>query len=91
MSPMDRDPQRQIGGLWCREVLEYLPDYLDGSLDSELRAAADAHLAGCDWCARFGGRYAGLVDTLRRELAPAEPVPEALADRLDAWLERELG
>ncbi len=91
MSPMQRPPQRQIGGLWCRDVLECLPDYLDGSLDPELCAAAEAHLAGCDWCARFGGRYAGLVDALRRELAPAEPLPEGLAGRLDAWLDRTLG
>lgn len=56
---------RLIGGLWCTDVLAALSDYLDGTLPPELKAKADAHLAACDNCARFGADVAGML----RELA----------------------
>jgi anti-sigma factor RsiW len=63
-------PERHVGGLWCREVLEHLPDLLEGDLPADTTAAVHAHLAGCDLCTRFGGAYAGVVATLRRPLPP---------------------
>ncbi|MCA9565980.1 MAG: zf-HC2 domain-containing protein, partial [Myxococcales bacterium] len=49
--------QQTIGGLTCGEVLELLPDFLEGSISTEQRASIEEHLAGCDWCERFGGEY----------------------------------
>jgi anti-sigma factor RsiW len=81
--------QRFLGGLWCRDVMERLPDYVDGTLDeAELRAVQD-HVAGCRWCERFGGRYGALVGALRTPEAPA--VPEGMAERLEQRLARLLG
>jgi anti-sigma factor RsiW len=71
--------QRQIAGVWCGEVLERLPDYVDGALDPAEVARVEAHLAGCDWCERFGGSYGDLVRALR---ARRDPSPAGLADRL---------
>jgi len=34
----------------CAELVSQLSDYIDGSLDSESRAALEAHLAECDKC-----------------------------------------
>lgn len=34
----------------CNELLDYLSDYIDRSLDDELAAEAQAHLATCQNC-----------------------------------------
>ena len=36
--------------LVCRQVVELISDYLDGGLPADVRAAVEAHLAGCDGC-----------------------------------------
>ena len=36
--------------LVCREVVELISGYLDDALPADVRAAVDAHLAGCDGC-----------------------------------------
>jgi len=36
--------------LVCREVVELISGYLDDALPADVRAAVDAHLAGCDVC-----------------------------------------
>lgn len=86
----DRPAARRVAGLWCGDVLERLPDYLDGALATADRGAVDAHLADCDWCARFGGEYGGVVARLRAGLSASEPDP-AVAERLADRLARELG
>lgn len=57
--------ERQVGGLWCHEVLQKLDAFVDGTLDEAASAAVRAHTAGCDNCARFGGAYGALVQALR--------------------------
>lgn len=79
---------RLIAGLWCGDVLAALPDWVDGVLPAEVQEAARAHLAGCDWCERFGGRYGALVAGLRAEVRPA--MPAGAAQRLDEHLARAL-
>jgi anti-sigma factor RsiW len=72
MDPLDRE----VGGLRCRDVLDALPDFLDGAIDDALHARVLDHLAGCDRCERFGGEYGAVVSALRRELAIPRPAPE---------------
>jgi anti-sigma factor RsiW len=36
----------------CREMVELMSDYLDGSLDAPERARFEAHLASCNGCTR---------------------------------------
>jgi anti-sigma factor RsiW len=36
----------------CREIVELVTAYLDGSLDREVRDAFERHVAGCDGCER---------------------------------------
>jgi anti-sigma factor RsiW len=36
--------------LVCRDVVELLNGYLDDALPADVRAAVEAHLAGCDGC-----------------------------------------
>lgn len=75
---------RQVGGLFCFEVLERLSDYVDGELPPEAKAQVDAHLAGCDACTKFGGEFGAVVAALRKSLRhDDEPSADALA-RLDS-------
>ena len=39
--------------LSCKEVVELVTDYLEGTLPDELRLKMEAHLAGCDGCTHY--------------------------------------
>lgn len=80
------DEQRLYGGIRCGEVLEALPDYLDGQVASGVREQIDTHLRQCAVCERFGGRYKRTVATLRSHLGAAAAVDEATYRRLiERW------
>ncbi len=83
------DP-RQVGGLWCHEVLDLLEPYLAGDLDAERRDAIEAHLRGCDHCAAFGGAYREVVAALRRTLGAVPSLDAERAERLARRLQRAL-
>lgn len=77
---------RNVAGITCSAVLAALSDYLDGEVSDAQRAQVNAHLAGCDVCERFGGRFAATVGALRRHLA--EPaVTDARLGELAALLD----
>lgn len=77
-----------IAGLSCSQVLERLSDYLDGDLPPAERERLEAHLRGCDRCARFGGELRGVVDALRRHLARSQALPGGFRERLRRAMER---
>lgn len=64
---------RNVGGLFCFEVLARLSDYVDGELAAADKAKVDVHLAGCDACTKFGGEFGAVVKALRERLPAAEP------------------
>lgn len=41
----------------CREVLDFLADYLNGELSDEARAAFELHLLRCPPCVNFLNTY----------------------------------
>jgi anti-sigma factor RsiW len=57
--------ERDVGGLWCREVLALLTRYLDGDLSADELARVQAHVAGCDACATFGGAFQKAIAAIR--------------------------
>jgi len=57
--------ERNIGGLWCHEVLAGLTLFMDGDLVGDDLDAVKVHVSGCDTCARFGGAFARAVSALR--------------------------
>ena len=81
--------EKVVGGLSCGQVLDRLSDYLDDDLDREARAAVEAHLRGCDGCARFGGELRGTIRALRRHLGVSLAVPPRVRERLREALARE--
>jgi anti-sigma factor RsiW len=72
-----------VAGVRCREVLAELSDYLDGALSPARVQALQAHLGGCDRCARFGGHVATVLEQLRMA-----PEPESPVDVVDTVLAR---
>ena len=76
---------RNVGGLFCFDVLAQLSDYVDGELPAADKAKIEAHLAGCDACTKFGGEFGAVVNALREKALVAEP-SEALRVRLRSKL-----
>ena len=72
-----------VAGVPCREVLADLSDFLDGALSDERVGQLQAHLGGCDNCARFGGRVAQTLGALRTAVV-SRPANVALGDRIMA-------
>lgn len=85
------DLYRVVAGLRCIDVLDRLSDYLDGDLSMEERVRVEDHLRGCDRCERFGGQMASIVGSLRETLREPDPLEEAVAQRLQERLKKELG
>ncbi len=66
--------------LSCREIVELVTDYLEGSLESELHAAFEAHLDGCPHCTHY-------LEQIRATIRIAGTIePDALPQQLRAGL-----
>lgn len=79
---MSRPDERNVAGMMCGEVLAVLSEFLDGELDAARRGQVLAHLRGCDWCEKFGGRFAGVIASLRIGLREPEQLQPDVAARL---------
>jgi anti-sigma factor RsiW len=51
------DPRDMV----CRELVERLTDYLDGTLDPYNRARLEAHLAVCDGCREYLAQFRATI------------------------------
>ncbi|MBI3447345.1 MAG: zf-HC2 domain-containing protein [Acidobacteria bacterium] len=67
----------------CREFVEFLDDYLFGTLEEERRAVFEAHLAVCPPCVNYMKSY---LATIRLEKAvfddPSAPLPREVPEDL---------
>jgi anti-sigma factor RsiW len=52
----------------CRELVELLTEYLEGTLPPDEVAAVEAHIAGCDACRTY-------LDQMRATIAALGSVP----------------
>ena len=68
------------GDLSCREVVEFVTEYLEGTLSSRDRARFEDHLSGCDGC----GNYLEQMRTVLRLTGtlPEDAVSPEARDRL---------
>ncbi len=86
---MKIDREKVVAGISCGEVLDRLSDYLDGDLAAPEVARIEEHLRGCDGCARFGGEFRGVVESLRRHLFRSQSLSPAFRERLRKALSDE--
>jgi len=67
--------------LTCREMTDFLADYLDGSLALAERHVFDKHLADCPECAAYLRSYAETI-RLARQTREDDALPVAVPDEL---------
>ena len=68
----------------CISGVELLMDYLEGVLPPDLRAALEAHVAGCERCAAFVASYRETPRILRE--ATTMTLPDDIEASLKAFL-----
>ena len=74
--------------LTCKDFLRELSDYLDESLDSEIRAKLESHIAECPNCWV-------IADTTRKTIRiykgmDPQPIPSDIEQRLMVALEKKM-
>jgi anti-sigma factor RsiW len=78
--------------LTCRELVELVTDYLDGSLSRRDRARFDAHIAACGNCTQYVEQFRETI-RLTGTLRESDVSPEAeaaLLAQFEAWKRGEL-
>jgi anti-sigma factor RsiW len=78
----------------CRELADFLMDYLNEDLTAEVRAAFDRHLALCPNCVAYVKTYRTTIELGRRAFADDEAdagteVPDELVRAILAARNRE--
>jgi predicted anti-sigma-YlaC factor YlaD len=67
----------------CRELVEFLSDYLANDLAGVEKDAFEEHLRDCDACTRYLEAFAATVELAREAFGdPDVPVPSDVPERL---------
>ena len=67
----------------CRDFVDFLDDYLSGSLPEDRRAEFNAHLAQCPSCVAYMKTYRASIELGRAVLTRSEEaVPEEVPEEL---------
>ena len=78
--------------LTCRELVELVTEYLDGSLSRRDRARFEAHLDGCTNCTEYVEQFRETI-RLTSSLRESDVSPEAeavLLAQFESWKRGEL-
>ncbi len=70
--------------LTCREVVELITDYLEGTLPENVRLRMEQHLAGCDGCTAYLEQMRQTI-RLTGELREESLTPKQRAELLDLF------
>lgn len=64
----------------CREVIDFLMEYLNGELSPAQKSSFDHHLSLCPACQKYLASYRTAVELGKKSLKEEDvpPVPEAL-------------
>ncbi len=68
----------------CRDVVELITAYLEGSLPADTRAAVEEHLSGCDGCTMVLAEFRRTIE-LTGMLTDEQVTPQQRATLLDAF------
>lgn len=71
--------------LTCEDVNDFLIDYLDGTLDENMRERFEAHIAKCEQCRRYLEQYRQTVDMVKEFDEMPEP-PDELVEKTLTFL-----
>ena len=67
--------RHEIDEVTCREFVELVTDYWEGSLPEDRMELVEEHLVMCDWCKTYLEQMEATVEALP-EASAREPVPE---------------
>ena len=72
----------------CKELIEFLSEYLDGELPQDVGTTFEKHLAICPDCVAYVTSYGKTIDLAKETiLRPDTPVPDDVPeDLVDAIL-----
>ena len=68
----------------CRELTDFLDDYLAGDLTSEVRGRFEAHITECRDCLAYLRGYRETVDLVRETAEVPSDVPTELVQAIAA-------
>lgn len=68
----------------CRELVEVITDYLEGTLPADERARFEAHLEDCPYCVNYLKQMRETIDSLG-ELSEESLSPHAREELLQAF------
>ena len=77
-----------IHELSCQEIVELVTEYLEGTMEPELRVAFDHHLAKCDGCSNYLDQIEAMI-RLSGTIRPEALSPEFQAGLLEAFRDFE--
>ena len=66
----------------CRELIEFLDDYVDENLSEERRREFEEHLAVCPDCVAYIDSYEKTVELTKRAYRQQDELPEDVPDEL---------
>jgi predicted anti-sigma-YlaC factor YlaD len=72
----------------CKHVWEYISDYIDGSVDPQLREEIERHLEHCEICSAILDSTHNILYLMADDRTFTLPV--GFSDRLHARLEKEI-
>ena len=73
-----------IRELSCREAVELVTEYLEGTMDVALRVSFDAHLAECEGCRQYLEQIEATI-LIAGTIEPEDLSPELRAGLLEAF------
>jgi anti-sigma factor RsiW len=82
---LDIPADRPAAMLRCREMVDLIVDYLEDSLEPNIRHAFEAHIADCQNCWRFLQTYRQTI-ALGQQLR-GEAIPPEMRERLETFLQ----
>lgn len=77
----------------CRELIDFLADYLDGTLSAAMRHEFERHLKVCPSCVAYLEGYKETVRLGKLAMKPTDdpaPVPESLVKAIRAARARDV-
>ena len=74
----------------CRECVELLTDYLEGTLDSNTKSRLDEHLSACAPCINFVKTFEKSAEITKLLREQRVDVPLEVQDRLKSFLKNEI-
>ncbi len=84
------DPLSAHDEMTCRELVEVITAYLEGTLPADDRTRLEAHLEACPYCVQYVEQMRATIDALgglsAESLAPQ--TRRELLDAFRAWRER---